>query len=135
MNKLRKNSRKGFTLIELIVVIAILAILAAILIPVVSGFIEDANIAADTANAKNIYNCAAIYYAAGGDATTQGLLIADADFTAIYGAAAFPAARSGDKKVATVTVTGTQITAVVLGDVTIGLGGAVTGATTAATTT
>ncbi|OGO77572.1 MAG: hypothetical protein A2Y23_15775 [Clostridiales bacterium GWB2_37_7] len=49
MNKMYKmmNNRKGFTLIELIVVIAILGILATIAVPRLTGFTEKANIAAD----------------------------------------------------------------------------------------
>ena len=60
---LAKKSKKGFTLIELVVVIAILGILAAILIPVIGGFISRANRAADLANARNLFNSAAIYIA------------------------------------------------------------------------
>ena len=49
MNKLAKKmaNREGFTLVELIVVIAILGILAGIAIPVYSGYIKKANEAAD----------------------------------------------------------------------------------------
>ena len=38
----RKNSKKGFTLVEIIVVLVILAILAALLIPAMTGWIDKA---------------------------------------------------------------------------------------------
>jgi len=70
-----KKSKKGFTLIELVVVIAILGILAAILIPVISGFITRANVARDQANARSLYNATAMYLATGGKiADTTGLV-------------------------------------------------------------
>lgn len=47
MNRLFKGKRKGFTLVELIVVIAILAILAGIAIPVYTNYIKKANQASD----------------------------------------------------------------------------------------
>jgi len=53
---MKKTNKKGFTLIELIVVIAILAILAAILIPAVTGYITKANEARDTANCRALYS-------------------------------------------------------------------------------
>ena len=40
--KLRKDNKKGFTLVELIVVLVILAILAALLIPALTGYIKKA---------------------------------------------------------------------------------------------
>lgn len=42
LNKLKKNNKKGFTLVELIVVLVILAILAALLIPALTGYIDKA---------------------------------------------------------------------------------------------
>lgn len=38
----KKNAKRGFTLVELIVVLVILAILAALLIPALTGYIDKA---------------------------------------------------------------------------------------------
>lgn len=43
MNALKTNRKKGFTLVEVIVVLVILAILAALLIPALTGYIDKAN--------------------------------------------------------------------------------------------
>lgn len=53
-NELTKKKKKGFTLVELIIVIAIIAILAAVAIPKFGQIRENANVKADIANAKNI---------------------------------------------------------------------------------
>lgn len=42
LKKLKKNKKKGFTLVELIVVLVILAILAALLIPALAKYIDKA---------------------------------------------------------------------------------------------
>lgn len=48
-------NKKGFTLIELIVVIAILAILAAILIPSLTNYLTESNKAKNLTNARSGY--------------------------------------------------------------------------------
>lgn len=62
-SKKNLKNRKGFTLIELIVVIVIIGILAAIVIPRLTGFQETARYRADVAQAKTIATAAASYYA------------------------------------------------------------------------
>ena len=53
-----KHNRKGFTLIEMLVVIAIIAILVAIIIPTVSSAIAKAKAATDAANLRTILGIA-----------------------------------------------------------------------------
>lgn len=50
-----KNKKKGFTLVELIVVLAILAILAAMLVPALTGYIDKANQKKYIATSRNYY--------------------------------------------------------------------------------
>lgn len=50
---MNKNCKKGFTIVELIIVIAVIAILAAVLIPTFSNLIKRANVANDTALAAD----------------------------------------------------------------------------------
>lgn len=54
MKVLKKN--KGFTLTELIIVIAIIGVLSAILIPAITDYVRDAKISSDEQEARAIYN-------------------------------------------------------------------------------
>ena len=53
MKTIKKNE-KGFTLVELVIVVAILAILAALLVPRIMGNVEKAKESKELANARTI---------------------------------------------------------------------------------
>ena len=57
---MKKKFKKGFTIVELVIVIAVIGILAAVLIPMFSGLINKAYLAADESMVRNINNQLAI---------------------------------------------------------------------------
>lgn len=58
MKKLGKSTKKGFTLVELIVVLVILAILAAMLVPALVGYIDRAKKEKEFQAASTVYTAA-----------------------------------------------------------------------------
>ena len=58
MKRLGKSSKKGFTLVELIVVLVILAVLAAMLVPALTGYIKKAREEKEYQTASTIYTAA-----------------------------------------------------------------------------
>ena len=67
---MKRSNKKGFTIVELVVVIAVIAILAAVLIPTTASLVRKANISSDTVVAKNL-NTAAV--AEGADTFEEAL--------------------------------------------------------------
>jgi type IV pilus assembly protein PilA len=90
LNKLMKN-KKGFTLIELIVVIAILGILAAVLVPSIGNYVEKSKTGVALSEA------AAFRSAAHLAKVEEGL---GNDFTAIMAAAGYSAGTGNGQYVA-----------------------------------
>ena len=76
LQKLRKKNQKGFTLIELMIVIAIIGILAAIAIPNFLAYRTKGQNSAAQAAAKNFYQTAMAYFS---DVTTSGTAVAPTD--------------------------------------------------------
>ena len=81
MLNMKMKKRKGFTLIELVVVIAILGILVAIAVPKLSESRKNAAVSAHNANVRTLESAASMFIAAegvkeaewkGSDATTEG---------------------------------------------------------------
>ena len=71
---MRNTNKKGFTIIELVIVIAVIAILAAVLIPTISGIIKKANLSADQQAIRNMNTAAAIGAAEGKYANPSDVL-------------------------------------------------------------
>ena len=77
-----KRNNKGFTLAELLIVIAIIAILIAIAIPVFAAQLENARLQTDHANIRNCYALAQVANLEGGITKDDGTL--DSTTAAFY---------------------------------------------------
>lgn len=55
MNKVKKNQKKGFTLVELMIVVVIMVILAAAATPIFTGYMKKARAATHLAECRSVY--------------------------------------------------------------------------------
>ena len=67
---IKRNNKKGFTIVELVIVIAVIAILAAVLIPTFAGIIKKANLSADEQAVRQMNTIIAAEYADGAKAAS-----------------------------------------------------------------
>ena len=65
---MRRNNKKGFTIVELVIVIAVIAILAGVLIPTFAGVVSKANASKALQEAQNAIKVVAAEYAEKGEA-------------------------------------------------------------------
>ena len=68
---MKRSTKKGFTIVELVIVIAVIAILAAVLIPTFSSLIKKANISSDTQLCKNMNTALSMAKAEGKSVNTM----------------------------------------------------------------
>lgn len=72
---------KGFTIVELIVVMAILAALAAIIVPMLYTYVDNARIARTKANARHVYGAASYAIADCVAGSSAGVILPDTVYT------------------------------------------------------
>ena len=68
---MKKNNNKGFTLAELLIVVAIIAVLVAIAIPVFTSQLEKSRESTDIANVRSAYAEVVTNYLSKGDSSTK----------------------------------------------------------------
>jgi type IV pilus assembly protein PilA len=91
-----KKGRKGFTLIELMIVVAILGILAAIAIPTFILLINRSKSAEAASNIKNMFTAVAAYYS--GELTSKAINASTGGYCTVGSSNPTPAVPSASKQ-------------------------------------
>ena len=116
--KKRKMNNKGFTLVELIVVLVILAILAAILVPTLMGYIDKAREEKDFSTAQAVRVAAqsivAEMYGKGEEITNDAVVGKNDEILKLVGADSSGNIDGKAVSVTGVTVTNNQVTGIVV---------------------
>ncbi len=99
-----KKNKKGFTLAELLIVVAIIAVLVAVAIPVFNSQLDKAKVAVEQANARSTYAEAATKYLAGDISDTN------LPYTQTYDGVTYSATTSNSGVSWTVSLTGKKST-------------------------
>ena len=84
---MKRNNKKGFTIVELVIVIAVIAILSAVLIPTFGNVIDEANKTAAQQEARNGYT--KCYAADLADGVINGTEVTDTKYTVTGGVASY----------------------------------------------
>lgn len=81
---MKKLNKKGFTIVELVIVIAVIAILAGVLIPTFATVVEKANQSSATQTMAHAYEMAAAELAAKGEALENCVVVITKDNNVTY---------------------------------------------------
>ena len=87
MKRMKKNNKKGFTMAELLIVVAIIAVLVAIAIPIFNSQLEKSKQAVDEANCRSAYGQAMATYLSDPDTTVKTVTLGGSTYTWDYDSA------------------------------------------------